>query len=49
MKSIQKLKYVKNTKKCDIICMGPHKKLREGAEPINQLDENFVNEIYSGI
>ena len=39
----------KHFKKCDLICMGPHKKLREGAEPINPLDENFVNEIYSGI
>ena len=39
----------KHFKKCDIVCMGPQKKLREGAEPINPLDENFVNEIYSGI
>ena len=39
----------KHFKKCDIVCMGPNKKLREGAEPINPLDENLVNEICSGI
>ena len=31
----------KHFKKCDIVCMGPQKKLREGAEPINPLDENI--------
>ena len=35
----------KHFKICDVICMGPNKKLREGAEPINPLDENLVNEI----
>ena len=39
----------KHFKKCDVICMGPNKKLREGAEPIHPLDENLVNEIGSGI
>ena len=39
----------KHFKKCDIIYMGPHKKIREGAEPMNPLDENLVNEICSGI
>ena len=31
----------KHFKKCDIVCMGPQKKLQEGAEPINPLDENI--------
>ena len=26
--------------------MGPNKKIREGAEPMNPLDENLVNEIF---
>ena len=39
----------KHFKKCDIVCMGPNKKIREGAEPMNPLDENLVNEICSGI